>query len=167
MPAGPPGEGSSRSAPERRRRPEDRLLYGRPYRRRTEGASPGGLQVAIDSERRIAELERQLAERTAERDEARREVDGGRVREQAVAGILRLLSARPTDQRAVFRAILEAVLAVNGGGTLFLLDGETLRHQGALRSVPSARTEWVFDGEPDPRRDLPLAQDATLQAVIR
>ena len=76
--------------------------------------------MAIDFEQRIAELERQLAERTRERD-------GAHAREQTVASVLRLLSASPADQTAVFRAILDAMERLLGSGTLWLRDGDMIR----------------------------------------
>src|SRR5947209_2287123 len=89
---------------------------------------PGRRPRTNDYERRLAALERQLAaaeHAVAERD---RQLAEAERREQAVAQILRLLSANPTDERAVFRAILQAILAINGGGMLYRLDGDTLRH---------------------------------------
>src|SRR5262249_25609945 len=70
--------------------------------------------------------------RTRERDEAQRRAADGRAREQAVAEILQLLSANPTDQPAVFRAVLEAMRTVHGGGSLLVIDGDALRPAGTL-----------------------------------
>src|SRR5438105_4058089 len=96
--------------------------------------------MATDMHARIAELERQLAARDAqlvERDNNLaalvREREAGRERERAVAEVMRLLGTSPDDTRAVFAAVLQAIPRVQGrGGTLWLRDGEMLRHWGTV-----------------------------------
>src|SRR5262249_1456556 len=110
------------------------------------------LSVPMVDQQRIAELERRNAELERQLDSRDRRLAEAETREQAVAATLKLLSANPTDQRSVFRAILEAALAVNGGGALYLLDRDTLRHQGASRSVAGPRPD-LYDGQPHPELD--------------
>ena len=116
--------------------------------------------MAIDYEQAIAELKRQLAaaqDAVTERDRAlaerTRERDEGRARERTVGEILQLLSTNPTDQRAVFRAILGAAQRIFGSGTLWLLDGEMLRHGGTRTNAPGPFPPGYRDGEPYPALD--------------
>src|SRR4051812_29799937 len=66
------------------------------------GASEGDMDdVAADSSRRIAELERQLEQRTVERDEALG-------RQSATAGVLKIISRSAVDLQAVFETLIES-----------------------------------------------------------
>jgi class 3 adenylate cyclase len=75
-----------------------------------------------DAQGIIADLRRQLAERTVERDEAQ-------ARETATAEILRVINASPGDRTPVFEAILEKARILCGAahGSLSLYDGERFR----------------------------------------
>jgi GAF domain-containing protein len=87
--------------------------------------------AVADSQQIIAELRRQLDERTAERDEAS-------AREAAAAEVLGVINSSPGDLAPVFGAMLEkaTTLCEAAYGTLFTYDGERF-HAVALRGVPA------------------------------
>ena len=109
-------------------------------------------------EQRIADLERQLAERTAERDEALQ-------RETASTEVLQVINSSPGDLAPVFDAMLEKATALCEAafGTLATYDGErfapaaeygvpiafaTFRSErGAFGPPPGSSLERVVNGE--------------------
>ena len=89
---------------------------------------------------RVAELERILAERTAERDEAR-------AREAAMAEVLHVINSSPGNLAPVFDAIVEKAHTLCGAvcGSLPLWDGEKFRGI-AMRGFPEPMVESLRQG---------------------
>ena len=80
-----------------------------------------------DCQNLLADLQRQLAECRAERDEAQQ-------RETATAEVLQVINASPGDLAPVFKAILEKALRVCGAaaGNLLSYDGEFFHVEAAV-----------------------------------
>src|SRR3954453_19855876 len=88
----------------------------RPQRGPQMSATPDS--TLADPKGLIADLRRQLAERTTERDESL-------ARESAIAGVLQVINATPAHLAPVFEAILEKAMHLCGAafGTLTTYDG--------------------------------------------
>jgi adenylate cyclase len=95
--------------------------------------------------RRIAELEAELARRTAERDEAL-------AREAANAEVLQVINASPGDLAPVFEAILDRAMSwcEAAFGFMTTYDGD-LFAPCALRDVPDALAAYFAQGMDRPR----------------
>jgi hypothetical protein len=101
-------------------------------------------QVAADAQQTIAELQRQLDERTAERDEALEQ-------QTATAEILRVISSSPADLQPTFSAIAAAARTLTGAalGSVVTYDG-ILMHVAALAGFAPGEIEKIQELFPIP-----------------
>src|SRR3954447_23746858 len=100
--------------------------------------------VIVDLRQHLAEVQRLLGQRTAERDEALQ-------RETATAEVLGVINSSPGDLTPVFDAILEKAMRLCGAafGLLSSYDGEHF-HTRAMRGVPQKYAEKHARNPPHP-----------------
>ena len=113
-----------------------------------------------DPERLIADLQRQLAERTAQRDAALQ-------RETATAEVLQVINGSLGDLTPVFDAMLEKAMRLSGAayGVLRSYDGEHM-HMLASRGVPAEYGEFLARREgPGTTGHTPTPETGARQAL--
>ena len=124
---------------------------GKPRKRRAVGGKPRKMPIARAS---IADLQRQLDQRTRDRDEALEQ-------RAATAEILSLISNSPTDTQPVFKTMLAKAVELCGAsfGAMWLVDGEGCRTDAMHGDLPRAFVEqWRSGTLHLPKADIPMVR---------
>ena len=124
---------------------------GKPRKRRAVGGKPRKVPTARAS---IADLQRQLDQRTPDRDEALEQ-------RAATAEILSLISNSPTDTQPVFKTMLAKAVELCGAsfGAMWLVDGEGCRTAAMHGDLPRAFVEqWRSGTLHLPKADIPMVR---------
>ena len=127
-----------------------------------------------DPEQRIADLERQLAEARAERDEAQRQLaertierDEALAQQTATAEVLQVVNSSPGNLAPVFDVLLDRALRLCGGtfGIIRTYDGEAF-HLGAMRGVPDEIAELMRQPRRPPFTGMALERIVAGEPVV-
>ena len=132
------------------------------------------VEPAVDSAKLVQELERQLAQRTAELSEALAKVDrrSGELSESlhyqaAISDVLRVISESPTDVAPVFAAILASASRLFGSpvSAVFRFDGQ-LVHMVATQNWPPQALEAAQRLYPAPPNPQLISGRLILERVV-
>jgi class 3 adenylate cyclase len=124
-------------------------------------------------EQLIADLQRQLVECKAERDEAQRKLnettterDEALAREAATAEVLRVINSSPGELAPVFEAVLQSAVRICEAnfGTLYLRETDAFRAV-AMHNAPPAYAEARTRALLQPPPDAPLGRVAITKQV--
>jgi GAF domain-containing protein len=132
---------------------------GKPRKRRAVGRRPRRVPTARAS---IADLQRQLDQRTRDRDEALEQ-------RAATAEILSLISSSPTDTQPVFKAMLAKAVELCGAtfGAMWLVDREGYRTAAMHGDLPRAFVEqWRSGTLHLPKADIPMVRAIRSQKTV-
>src|SRR5262249_49299193 len=134
------------------------------------GGFKATLEDVADPAEVITNLQRELDERTAERDALRRELADTREQQTATAEVLQVINSSPGDLAPVFDAILEKARILCGAtfGALFLsADGQfrAVAMRGGTEAWRDRMMQRGFQGSETPISAPLLAGEAFVHVV--